>query len=188
MRADPRVLRSKATILDACADLIGEVGFAGVSIEAIALRSGAAKTTIYRHWPTRAALLIEAFGICAETPHTSPDTGSVREDLIVVLQVLASRLNEPAWCSALCSLTDAASRDPELERLQRETLALCGNPLTTVLRRGQGRGALPDDLDIATTAALLAGPLFYRAMVAREPVTHAFVAATVDSTLAGLRR
>ncbi len=183
MRADPRVVRSKASILDACAELISQEGFAGVSIEAVAQRSGAAKTTIYRHWPSREALLIEAFGICAEAPHPSPDTGSLRDDLIVVLKGLALKLNEGGWCSAVSSLADAASRDRELERLHISTLADRRRPLTDILDRAIARGELPSNLDIEDAVALLAGPLFYRAMLARQSVNDGFVARTVDAAL-----
>ncbi len=84
-RADPRVVRSKATIIDACAELIAQEGFSGVSIEAVAARSGAAKTTIYRHWPSREALCIEAFGTCSGPSSPLPDTGTLRDDLVAVL-------------------------------------------------------------------------------------------------------
>ena len=187
MRADPRVIRSKASILEACAELISEEGFAGVSIEAVAARSGTAKTTIYRHWPSREALLIEAFGICSDAPYDSPDTGSLRDDLIAVLSGLALKLNEGGWCSALSSLADAASRDAELERLHISTLALRRKPLTDVLERGIARGDLPAGMDIEDAVALLGGPLFYRAMLARQPVEPAFVNRTVDAALGTLK-
>jgi AcrR family transcriptional regulator len=181
------VIRSKASILDACAELISEEGFAGVSIEAVAARSGAAKTTIYRHWPSREALLIEAFGICSDASFPSPDTGSLREDLVLVLGGLAMKLNEGGWCSALSSLADAASRDPELERLHVTTLALRRRPLTDILERAVTRGELPADLDLEDAVSLLAGPLFYRAMIARQHLEDSFVARTVDAGLSELR-
>lgn len=187
MRADPRVVRSKASILEACAELISEEGFSGVSIEAVASRSGAAKTTIYRHWPSREALLIEAFGICSDAAFPSPDTGSLREDLVIVLGGLALKLNEGGWCSALSSLADAASRDPELERLHVTTLAIRRRPLTDILERAVERGDLPAVLDVEDAVALLAGPLFYRAMIARQHLEDAFVTRTVDAGLSELQ-
>ena len=187
MRADPRVVRSKASIVEACAELISEEGFSGVSIEAVAARSGAAKTTIYRHWPSREALLIEAFGVCTESHLPSPDTGALREDLRIVLGGLAVKLNEAGWCSAISSLADAASRDPELERLHQSTISTGRRPLTDILERALVRGDLPPALDIEDAVALLAGPLFYRAMIARQTVDDAFVARAVDAALGELR-
>lgn len=187
MRADPRVIRSKASIIEACAALIAEEGFSGVSIEAVASRSGAAKTTIYRHWPSREALLAEAFGVCADAALPSPDTGSLREDLRIVLGGLTLKLNDGGWRSAIGSLADAAGRDAELERLHQTTLREGRRPLTGILERAVGRGDLPAGLDLEDAVALIAGPLFYRAMIARQTVDDAFVARAVDAALAELR-
>ncbi len=187
MSTDPRVMRSRAAILDACADLISEQGLAGVTIEAVAARSGAAKTTIYRHWPSREALLIEAFGVCSGAPSPGEDRGDAREDLRHVLGGLARKLGDEDWVAAMGSLIDAAARDPELARLHAATMAERRRPLTDALARAAGRGELPADLDVDAAAALLAGPLFYRALVAREPVTPGFVDTVVDAALPALR-
>ncbi|MBJ7455409.1 MAG: TetR/AcrR family transcriptional regulator [Thermoleophilia bacterium] len=182
------MIRSKASIIEACAALIAEEGFSGVSIEAVAARSGAAKTTIYRHWPSREALLAEAFGVCADAALPSPDTGSLREDLRVVLGGLTLKLNDAGWCSAIGSLADAAGRDVTLERLHQTTLSTGRRPLTGILERAVERGDLPPGLDIEDAVALIVGPLFYRAMIARQPVAEAFVARAVDAALAELGR
>jgi AcrR family transcriptional regulator len=180
------VVRSKASILEACAELIEEEGFAGVSIEAVAARSGAAKTTIYRHWPSRDALLIDAFGVCADAPQTAPDTGSLHGDLVMLLWGLARSLADEGWCSALRSLVDAASRDPELARLHAAFVTERRRPLTDVLERAVARGLLPSGIDIDRAVSILVGPLFYRAMVSREPLDDAFVRAVVDGALPAL--
>lgn len=187
MRTDPRVVRSRAAILDACADLIAEEGFAGVTIEAVAARSGAAKTTVYRHWPSRAALLVEAFGICSGPPGVLADTGSTRDDVREVLVGLSRNLNDGDWLAAMGSLLDAAARDPELARLHAATLAERRRPLTDALDRGVARGDLPGDLDVEHAVSVLAGPLFYRALVDRDPVGADFIAAVVDGALPTLR-
>ncbi len=180
-------MRSRTAILDACADLISEEGFSGVTIEAVAARSGAAKTTIYRHWPSRASLLVEAFGVCSGPPGDDADTGSVREDLCLVLGGLAAKLRAPDWAAAMGSLLDAAGRDPELARLHAATIAERRRPLTDSLARGIARGELPADLDMDDASAILAGPLFYRALVCREAVGQDFVDAVVDGALPALR-
>jgi AcrR family transcriptional regulator len=183
---DPRVVRSKAAIVDACAELLAEEGFGGVSIEAVAARSGAAKTTIYRHWPSREALLIDAFGACAGPCGQTPDTGSLGDDIVCMLTGLAEKLADPAWCASLRSLVDAAGRDPELARLHAAFVADRRRPLTDVLERGVERGLLPAALDVDRACALLLGPLFYRAMVTREPVDEDFVRGIVEGALPAL--
>lgn len=187
MRAiDPRVVRSRASILEACAELISEEGFSGVSIEAVAARSGAAKTTIYRHWPSRAALLIDAVGSCADAPFPTPDSGSLRDDLVTVLGRLADKLSDEGWCSTMRSLADAAGRDPELARLHAVTIADRRRPLTDIIERAIDRGELSAGLDLERAVAALAGPLFYRAMISRERLDEDFVAWTVDRALPAL--
>lgn len=180
-------MRSKAAILDACAELIAEEGFDGVTIEAVAARSGSAKTTIYRHWPSREALLIEAFGTCASPPVPTPDTGSVRDDLVGVLGGLAAKLSDAGWRATLCSLLDASSRDPQLARLHSATISDRRRPLTDALERGVAGAELPATLDVERAVAMLAGPVFYRAMISREPVDADFVARVVDAALPALR-
>jgi AcrR family transcriptional regulator len=183
MRTDPRVARSRASILDACAEVLAEEGFSGVTIEAVAARSGAAKTTIYRHWDSREALMIEAFGACSGPPGPPPATGSVREDVRAVLTGLAAKLNESDWRATMCSLLDAASRDEGLARLHVATVAERRRPLTDALERGIASGELPADLDVEQAVAMIAGPLFYRAMVSREPLDAEFIGAVVAGTL-----
>lgn len=183
MGDDPRVMRSKTAILEATAELISEHGFPGVSIEAVAARSGAAKTTVYRHWPSREALVIEAFGLCAGPPAAPPDTGTLRGDLLEILSGLARFLREEGPCASLQSLADAARRDPELAALHAAFVAERQRPLVEVLERGVGRGELPAGLDVQNAVSVLVGPLFYRAMVSFEPLDDDFVRAVVDGAL-----
>lgn len=182
---DPRVARSKAAILDACAELLAEEGFGGVSIEAVSARSGAAKTTIYRHWPNRETLLVEAFCACAEG--TEPlDTGAFRSDLLGILGGLAGALAGAQWCAALPSLVDAAARDPEIAQVYRAFQATKRRPLELALERARKRGELPPDTDIPVAVALCVGPLFYRRMISAEPLGEPFVEQIVDRVLRAL--
>ncbi len=183
MRDDPRVARSKAAILEATAALISEQGFPGVSIEAVAARSGAAKTTIYRHWPNRDALVIEAFGLCAGPKADPPDTGTLRGDLLEILAGLARFLREEGSCASLQSLADAARRDPELAGLHAAFIAERQRPMVDVLERGIRDGELPAGLDPQNAVSMLVGPLFYRAMVSFEPLDDDFVESVADALL-----
>jgi AcrR family transcriptional regulator len=187
MRDDPRVARSKTAILAATAELISEEGFPGVSIEAVAARSGAAKTTIYRHWPGREALVIDAFEVCAGPPDDAIDTGSLRGDLVEVLSRLASFLRAEGSCASLQSLADAARRDPELAELHEAFLAERRRPLVEALERGVARGELPATTEIDDAVAVLVGPFFYRAMVSFEPLDDDLVQTVIDGVLHGVR-
>src|SRR3954471_21817841 len=77
---DERIVRSRTTVMNATVELLFERGYGGTTVDEISRRSGVAKTTIYRHWPTRTDLLREA---CATigTPLDRPDTGNLKDDL-----------------------------------------------------------------------------------------------------------
>jgi AcrR family transcriptional regulator len=183
---DPRVARSRAVVLAACAELLSEVGFGGVTIEAVAARSGVAKTTIYRQWSSRAELMIDAFRTMA-TPPVAPDTGDVARDLEHMMLKLARDLVNEPWSRAIPSLADAAARDPELARLHAQFSHECRTPVVAVVARAQDRGELDPDVAPDVVCAALAGPLFFRHMVSREPVDAAFVSALLASVLNGIR-
>ena len=115
-RADERVHRSKETILTTAFQLLMETGLSGVSVDEVSKRSGVAKTTIYRHWPSRTALLLEA---CAKlgSKFDAPDTGNLRDDLLAIASRIAGRLRSKNYSSVLPSVIDAAERDPQIEAL-----------------------------------------------------------------------
>ena len=186
MPDDPRVARSKASILEATAQLISEAGFPGVTIEAVAARSGAAKTTIYRHWPSRDALVVEAFDVCAGPPDGVRDTGTLRGDLRQILGGLARFLREEGSCASLQSLADAARRDPELAGLHAAFVAERRRPRVEALRRAVVRGQLPAGIDVDRAVSVVVGPLFYRATISFEPIDDDFVESVVDSALGAL--
>ena len=100
---------------------------------------------------------------------------------------LADRLNDPAWTASLTSLVDAASRDPELAELHRVTVADGRRMLCDLLARALERGDLEAPLDIELATAHFAGPIFYRGIIAREPMDEDFVASVVNGALAALR-
>jgi AcrR family transcriptional regulator len=184
---DPRVARSRAAVLASCAELLTEEGFGGVTIEGVTARSGVAKTTIYRHWPNRPALLVDAFRSMA-CPRPAPGTGDLRRDLVGMAGALAGELDAAPWAAILPSLAAEARRDPELRALHREFMAERRAPLLEVLRGAMARGELRTDVDPALAASLVAGPLFYRRYVSLEPLDEpGLPERVVDAALLGLR-
>jgi AcrR family transcriptional regulator len=177
-RVDSRVDRSRHAVLAAAFELLSDSGVGGFSVEEVARRSGVAKTTIYRHWPTREALVIDACSRISADQQT-PDTGSLEGDLTAILTNIAHLLQTANWSSVLPSIVDAAERDREFaethSRIQRRHAA----PIREALERGASRGELPEDADVSTIIAALLGPLFYRRWFSREPINDRFIEATV---------
>jgi AcrR family transcriptional regulator len=181
-RPDPRVARSRESVLAAAAELLAEEGAAGFSIDAVARRSGVARTTIYRHWPEPPALLFDAFRHAAE-PTPAPDTGSLHDDLVELYTHLSENLPGTCYGRMLPVLLDAASRDPLLAPIHREFIRERRQPAREVIRRGVERGEAPADVDVEALIDRLAGPVFYRFLVVQEPYRRPDVERLVDDTL-----
>ena len=170
---DVRVRRSRATVLQATTELLFERGLSGTSVDEISRRSGVAKTTIYRHWPTRTDLLREACSTIG-TPLETPDTGSFETDVTALLTNLARLLRSAPWTSVLPSVIDAAERDPDIAKMYSRLQEGYSTPLKTVIERAINKGEIPKTTDAALWIAALTGPLFYRRWFSREPLTEAF--------------
>jgi AcrR family transcriptional regulator len=168
-----KVRRSRMTVLSATAELLFERGFAGASVDEISRRSGVAKTTIYRHWPTRADLLRDACSAIG-TPQEVPDTGSFETDMTALMSNLAELLLTAKWTSVLPSIIDAAERAPDIADMYSKLQHGYSAPFETVIQRAIGRRELPEDTDVAMLIAALTGPLFYRRWFSRDPLTDTF--------------
>lgn len=179
---DERVRRSRATVIAATAELLFERGFAGTSVDEISRRSGVAKTTIYRHWPTRTDLLREACSTIG-TPLDVPNTGSFETDVTTLMTNLAHMLRSARWTSVLPSVIDAAERDPDIAAMYSRLQEGYSAPLQTVVARAVQNGELPKSTDAPVLIAALTGPLFYRRWFSREPVTDAFARQIVRQVL-----
>jgi AcrR family transcriptional regulator len=179
---DERVRRSKQTVLAATFQLLSETGLSGVSIDAVSRRSGVAKTTIYRHWPSRSALVLDA---CSKLKSKSevPDTGSLKDDLALLAMNLASRLRSARWATVLPSIIDAAERDPELADLHSRFHAEMTTAFRSVVERAQHRGELSRSRRPTEIVALILGPLFYRRWFSREALDEGFVKRVIDSAV-----
>ena len=172
--------------LAATADLIAERGVDNLTIEDVAARSGVAKTTIYRHWPSRGPLIIDAVRSCwAHLP--TPDTGDLRTDLVrlfegmvrVDLSSLAGRI--------MPSLLSVAGRDPEVERLTRELAEERARPVREILGRAVARGELSTAVDEEVALGVVVGPLLYRKLHRRLPLTTEYLEACIDAAVVGLQ-
>jgi len=153
----------------------------------VAARSGVSKATIYRHWGSRARLIHAAIS-SLEGPHAQPDTGSLREDLTVLLQHLVEYFNRRDIGRVFPSFIDAAVRDPELAELHQQTMGRARDSFEQVVRRGIERGDLPPDLDIRLFVDVIRAPFVYRRVVAQSPVQMVDIEPVVDIVLGAFSR
>ncbi|MBQ1074631.1 TetR/AcrR family transcriptional regulator [Micromonospora sp. C31] len=181
------MLRSRATVIAAALDLLTERGIAATTVEAVAERSGVAKTTIYRHWKDQPALVLDAIASTLQEP-PDPDTGTLRGDLNALLAGLATALRDSPAARLMPALIDAAERDPAFAALHRREATHRHRTVRAVIVRGIDRGELPPDTDPDEVLDLLAGPVFYRRWVSTGTVDTVFTTRVVDLVLAGVSR
>ncbi|MEV4641010.1 TetR/AcrR family transcriptional regulator [Actinoplanes sp. NPDC049548] len=167
---------ARRNVLHAADDLLAEKGFAALTIEGIAARAGVAKQTIYRWWPSKTDVLLEAFTEDAAEDLTPPDTGSLAGDLRAYLLLLAAYLTESDAGAVFRALNGQAQHDPALAaRLREEHLTRQRARDRAPLERAVARGELPADADLDVLVDRLVGPIYYRVLVTGQAVGEEFV-------------
>jgi AcrR family transcriptional regulator len=184
--ARARSVEAHRRALEAAAGVVAERGLEGLTVDEVAIRSGVAKTTIYRHWPSRLALAVDAFQSCKPTMPT-PNSGDLRADLIGCFSQLVAVSAVPQMRKMFVALLHASAQDPELERLHLTFVEEQQRPVRTVLQLAQARGELPADLDVDLTVDLLIGPLMSRLLLRHAEILPSHLAVVVDIVVAGLR-
>lgn len=179
----PRSEAAQQAILSAARNLLLQNGYADVTVEAIAAQAGVSKATIYRWWPGKAAVVLEAFLAASGPCLRRPDTECPAADLRGQLQGLAAALAGPVGTVLRGVLTEAQS-DPEVaETLRAGYLAPRRAETHRLLERARAAGLLPLGADLDAAAEALVSPLFYRLMTGHAPPDAAFVDALVGLVL-----
>ncbi|OJU39945.1 MAG: TetR family transcriptional regulator [Microbacterium sp. 69-10] len=183
---DARAQRSRATVLAAATELLESTGVGGFSVDEVARRSGVAKTTIYRHWPTREALVLDA---CAglDDRYDLPDTGTLRGDVGAFVADLVHMVTRASWASVLPSIVDAAERNAAFADMHAQIQKGHASLIAQIAERAIGRGELPAGTDTALLASTVMGPVFYRRWFSREPLDAAFIDAVTDRAIRGVQ-
>jgi AcrR family transcriptional regulator len=141
--------------------LIVDDGYPAVTMERIAERAGVSKAALYRRWPNKVAVVVDAVEAFAQTSTALPDTGRVRDDVVAFLGgFLRNRRDEAETFEALSA---AMESDPALARSCRRMLtSTFAERLRTIVRRGVARGELPVDTDVDLVADLAPALIRYR--------------------------
>lgn len=184
--ARPRSEEARQAALDATVDLLLANGVDGVTFDDVAARSGVAKTTLYRHFGSKQAMVVTAASSCfVELP--TPDTGDLRLDLREIFDRWKDKEEVHRVPDLMPVLLAASDRDPDLHALVLAMLDERRRPIRTVLQLAQLRGEIDPHLDLDTAIALLTGPFVQRRMVDRQEVTDEFRDAVLENVVAGLR-
>lgn len=192
MAAKSRTGRPRSTVVDQAVmstalDLVADGGLRAVTIEAIAARCGVAKTTIYRRWPNRAAVVMDAFmarvGSQALFEPDEPFVDGVRRQMRAMAKAFRGEDGE-----LVKALLAESQFDPELARAFRERWTSPRREMALVhFRRGAEQGAIRRDADLETAVDQLFAPFYYRLQMETGPLSNAYVDALFDQIMQGLK-
>ncbi|MFY7066249.1 TetR/AcrR family transcriptional regulator [Nocardiopsis changdeensis] len=166
---------------------LGERGYADLSVESVARRAGVHKTTVYRRWRDRQALVVDAFEHLAATEVPAPDTGALAGDLEALARALVGLLTSPRGAVMTAMLADAA-RIPEIARARERVFADRVEHVRPVVERAVARGEAPPGTDPARVARALAAPVYLRLLVSGDPLDEGAAAEAVQTALAVVGR
>jgi AcrR family transcriptional regulator len=179
----PRSEASRQAILVAALELVAQTGYVGLTIEGIAARAGVGKQTIYRWWPSKADVLLEAGATKAEFHVPVTDHGSYRADLRAFLEASHRLAGRRPLADLLRALMAEAQVDPEFaSRFRSAFLERRRDALAIIIDRARERGDLPDRPAPGTAADIVFGTIWYRILATRQP----FDAELVDDLVAVL--
>jgi AcrR family transcriptional regulator len=187
-KQNPRAERSKQAILDATRELLADEGDVGsLTVEAVAARSGVAKTTIYRRWRDKWELALDAVMIDMLPGFADPvDVGDTRKELVTFVQAAIKNLSAPPSGPAMQGLISQIATDPELGRVYRERVVEPRRAqLRPVIERGIARGDLRPDTDVRLVHELLLGPIFYRLLLSGGQLDRKLSTRLADAILHG---
>ena len=185
-RPGGRTARNRAAIFSATLAELAEHGFTGLSFDAVAARAGVHKTTIYRRWPTRAELVAAAFMDVAEQRLDVADTGNIDRDARTLARSVATVLAQPAVAAAARAILAVCAPDIR-EHIARGFWGSREAAVGPLIERAIERGQLPSSIDVSAVIAAIAAPLYFRLLVANQPLTTAVADTASAAALAAAR-
>ena len=184
---DARITRTRTAVMDAATELLLEGGPSAITMDGVVARSGVAKSTLYRHWPTRDALVIDVFShIAPKLPSPDPDL-SFEDGLRVLAHEFVSIVSDPYWQQLIPAMLLLKNELHEIAELDADLKKHQVDVVTPVLQCGVDEGWLAEGFDAETVSTLLIGPILMAALTGSTPLTEEFADRCVDHFLAGIR-
>jgi AcrR family transcriptional regulator len=181
----PRSQHARLAILRSTLALLERIGFPDLSIEAIATDAGVSKATVYRWWPNKGALVVDAFAASTERKLHFPDTGSVFQDVSLQMQQVVAIFRSRRG-KIVAALLGAGQSDHELlEAFRARFLRPRRQEAYKTLRRGIERGELPPSLDLDLVLDILYGAIYMRFLIRHDELSAAYVKQVCRLVLSG---
>lgn len=188
VETDPRIQRSRAKVLAAATELLLELGPRGVTVDAVAERSGVAKSTLYRHWDSATDLLIDAMRSNVPDEVELDLTRGFEHALRALMHGAATSLSSPQLVRVLPALVSLRLQLPEVADLMRADLEERTNQCNEILKLGVKEGHLRTGLDPHRVMQVLIGPLFFAVLTEKGEGLHALADEVVGEFLASHAR
>jgi TetR/AcrR family transcriptional regulator, regulator of autoinduction and epiphytic fitness len=170
-------------IRQAALDELGEVGYGAFTIESVAARAGVARSTIYRHWSDKLALIADAF----ETFHVQAvpniESGSPRERVVQLVRHVAEIVVDSTFSVCIPALIEGAERDPRVREFHHRYSSERRRSLVAVIAEGVATGDFPAHVDPELAALALLGAIFYRRLMSGEPFDPARAGELIETVL-----
>lgn len=182
-RPGGRTAATSDRVFAAALDLIASGGLQACSVQAVAEAAQVNRSTLYRRWPTRAALVLEAVAACVHQAVVIPDTGDLHQDLVTALLRLAHFLSSPVGRAAFLAAIEVQA-DETGQSLHAELWRARRSALAPMFSRAVSRGELAPDVDIDVLLATTAGAVYFQLFVVGEPIDETWarsIASTVVS-------
>ena len=175
-----------ADILDAALDVLAEEGFDGMTIDMVAARARAGKATLYRRWPSKTELVIDAVA-CMKNSEINlddlPDTGTLRGDLIAMMKPAPIR-DASQKVRVMAGLVSLIARNPELaEAARAAVIAPRAEINRRFLQRAIDRGEISADIDIPLVSSISPSMVTYRTMMLGKPVDRDYLINILDNVI-----
>ena len=187
-RGRPRSEKTRQAILEATSELLLEHGLSSISMDAVAERAGASKATIYRWWPSKELLALDA--LFSEWELGQPDrsdTGSLAGDLLALIRPWVHRLAEKPYGRVIAALVTRAQNDPQFAEAYRARFVQPRRDQAhLIFARAIERNEIPPDTDIEAALDLLYGPFYHRMLHSHAPLTDRFARTVVAYVVAGV--
>lgn len=172
-------------ILDAAIEVLAETGYEGMTIEMVAARAKAGKATLYRRWPSKAELVLDAVACMkqGDVEAPLPDTGTLRGDLVALIKPRSIAEAEKKL-QIMAGLASMLSRSPELADTAYATLVEPRARVNRLLfQRAVDRGEITGEHDLETLSVVSASMASYRLMLLRKPVDREFLLSIIDGVI-----
>jgi AcrR family transcriptional regulator len=178
----------ETAILDATLDLLAESGVGGLTMEGVAAAAHTGKASVYRRWPSKEDLLVDAMSHALPPIEVEPDTGSVREDLLALLRMMLAAINSRSGCAMQAFMFDNSVDKALIQLVKKRVMEPRQQMVIDALARGRDRGEVRPEAVNASTAEVGPALIVHQYLMHGPPVPDAFVVQLVDNVLMPLLR